>query len=101
MLAYDNLPSVPSWLSDALCRLATGGGFATRMLHTDKDEMIFEASRPIILNGIPLLTDRADLADRAVTIHLAAIPEELRQPEDEIGTLFESKRPAMPLRMSV
>jgi putative DNA primase/helicase len=95
MLAYDNLSSVPSWLSDALCRLATGGGFATRMLHTDKDEMIFEASRPIILNGIPLLTDRADLADRAVTIHLATIPEELRQPEDEIGILFESKRPAI------
>jgi putative DNA primase/helicase len=95
MLAYDNLSSVPNWLSDALCRLATGGGFATRMLHTDKDEMIFEASRPIILNGIPLLTDRADLADRAVTIHLATIPEELRQPEDEISALFESKRPTI------
>jgi putative DNA primase/helicase len=63
------------------------------MLHTDRDESIFEASRPIILNGIPSLTDRADLADRAVCIHLAAIPEDQRQPEDELAALFETKRP--------
>ena len=30
MIALDNLSFVPSWLSDALCRLATGGGFSTR-----------------------------------------------------------------------
>jgi hypothetical protein len=93
VLAFDNLSSVPVWLADALCRLATGGGFATRMLHTDREETIFEASRPIILNGIPSLTDRADLADRAVCIHLAAIPEESRQPEDELSAMFEAKRP--------
>jgi putative DNA primase/helicase len=93
ILAFDNLSSVPIWLADALCRLATGGGFATRMLHTDRDESIFEASRPIILNGIPSLTDRADLADRAVCIHLSAIPEDQRRPEDELAALFEAKRP--------
>ena len=32
LLAYDNLSSLPNWLSDSLCRLATGGGFATRAL---------------------------------------------------------------------
>jgi hypothetical protein len=95
MLAFDNLSSVPSWLSDALCRVATGGGFATRMLHTDRDESIFEAQRPCILNGIPLLTDRADLADRAVTVHLSAIPEHERRPEDELWSDFNAKRPAM------
>jgi len=93
ILAYDNLSSVPAWLSDALCRLATGGGFATRMLHTDRDEMIFEATRPIILNGISSLTDRADLADRAVTIHLQAIPEDERLSEDELWADFEKARP--------
>jgi putative DNA primase/helicase len=93
ILAYDNLSTVPAWLSDALCRLATGGGFATRMLHTDRDEMIFEATRPIILNGISSLTDRADLADRAVTIHLQPIPEEERLPEDELWADFEKARP--------
>lgn len=95
VLAFDNLSSVPVWLADALCRLATGGGFATRMLHTDRDESIFEASRPIILNGIPSLTDRADLADRALCIHLATIPDDQRRPEDELAALFEARRPTI------
>jgi putative DNA primase/helicase len=93
VLCFDNLSSVPAWLADALCRLATGSGFATRMLHTDRDEMIFDAARPIIINGIPTLTDRADLADRAVTIHLRAIAENERRPEDELLADFEKARP--------
>ena len=93
VLAFDNLSSVPAWLADALCRLATGSGFATRMLHTDRDEMIFEAARPVIINGITHLTDRADLADRSVTIHLAAIPDAERRPEDELLADFEAARP--------
>ena len=30
ILNFDNLSYLPQWLSDAMCRLATGGGFATR-----------------------------------------------------------------------
>jgi putative DNA primase/helicase len=93
ILAFDNLSSVPAWLADALCRLATGSGFATRALHTDRDEMIFDGARPIILNGIPNLTDRADLADRSATVHLRAIAENERQPEDELVAAFEEARP--------
>jgi hypothetical protein len=65
------------------------------MLHTDKDEIIFEGQRALILNGIPSLTDRTDLADRAVTIHLRAIPEERRRPEDEIAADFAKARPGI------
>ncbi|MBU6463232.1 MAG: hypothetical protein KGR71_11560 [Proteobacteria bacterium] len=95
ILGFDNLSSVPPWLADAMCRLSTGGGYATRTLHTDKDETIFEGQRPIMLNGIPLLTDRADLADRALTVHLRAIPESERRPEDEIRADFEQARPRL------
>ena len=93
VLAFDNLSSVPTWFADALCRLATGSGFATRMLHTDKDEMIFEAARPITINGITRLTDAADLADRTVTIHLRTIPDEERRPEEELWAEFEQAWP--------
>jgi hypothetical protein len=65
------------------------------MLHTDRDEIIFSAARPIVLNGIPSLTDRADLADRAVTIHLATLADDARDPEDELIAAFEAKRPAI------
>ena len=29
-IAFDNVSGLPAWLADGLCRLATGGGFATR-----------------------------------------------------------------------
>jgi hypothetical protein len=51
VLAFDNLSGIRDQLSDALCRLATGGGFATRQLYTDDEEIIFSAKRPIILIG--------------------------------------------------
>jgi hypothetical protein len=35
VLAFDNLSNLPGWLSDALCRLASGGSFALRQLYTD------------------------------------------------------------------
>jgi hypothetical protein len=39
LLAFDNLSGLPAWLSDALCRLASGGSFAVRQLYTDDDEV--------------------------------------------------------------
>jgi hypothetical protein len=65
VLAFDNLSHLPAWLSDALCRLATGGGFSTRELYTDSEEVLFDAVRTVILNGIEELAMRGDLLDRA------------------------------------
>jgi hypothetical protein len=66
VLAFDNLSGLPSWLSDALCRLATGSSFAVRQLYTDDEEVLFEAARPILLNGIEEVVSRPDLGDRAI-----------------------------------
>ena len=60
-------------MSDPLCRLATGGGFATRKLFSDSDEVIIDAVRPIILNGITNGIIRPDLAERAISLNLPAI----------------------------
>ena len=59
-LAYDNLSHVPPWLSDALCRLSTGGGFATRELYTDQDEVIFDSQRPVLLTSIEEVATRSE-----------------------------------------
>ena len=83
VIALDNLSRVDPILSDALCRLSTGGGFSTRQLHTNREEIVFEATRPIILNGIPMLAERPDLADRAIVIRLRGISEEERRSEQE------------------
>ncbi len=93
VLAFDNVSGLPSWISDTLCRLATGGGFSVRQLFTDQDEVLFEATRPVILNGIEDVVTRPDLADRAVLLTLEPIPEEKRRPEAEFWVAFDAERP--------
>ena len=88
VLVLDNLSDVPVWLSDALCRLTTGGGFSTRKLFSDRDEMVFQIKRPVILNGIPDLARRPDLADRCIMITLPAIPEDRRRTEADYWSVF-------------
>jgi hypothetical protein len=93
VLALDNLSYIEPQMSDALCRLATGGGFATRALYTDGDEAIFDSQRPIIVNGIEDLAGRADLLDRAVVLYLDGIEESRRLPESVFWARFELARP--------
>jgi hypothetical protein len=88
-----DLITISNALSDALCRLATGGGFGTRELHSDRDEVIFDARRPIVLNGIPDLAARPDLGDRAVAGTLQPIEPEARRPGSELWAAFEAARP--------
>jgi hypothetical protein len=95
ILAFDNLSALPAWLSDALCRLASGGSFAVRQLYTDDDEVLFEAARPILLNGIEDVIGRADLADRAIFLALAPIAERERRSESELWREFELVRPGI------
>jgi hypothetical protein len=96
LLAFDNLSGLPVWLSDALCRLASGGSFAVRQLYSDDEEVLFEAARPILLNGIEDVISGADLGDRAIFLTLAPIGEALRRPENECGREFEIARPRIP-----
>jgi len=93
VLSFDNLSSVPHWLSDALCRLATGGGLSKRKLFTDEDEVILQAARPTILTGIEDLASREDLADRSINLVLAPIPAENRRNERRLEPEFEAVRP--------
>ena len=95
VLAFDNLSALPPWLSDTLCRLASGGGFAVRQLYTDQDEVLFDAARPVILNGIEDVITRPDLADRALFLTLPSISEAQRRPEKELWREFELARPRL------
>lgn len=93
VLALDNLSAVPGWLSDALCRLSTGGGFSTRELYADRDETLFDMQRPAILTGIPELATRADLLDRALVLDVPGLPDHARRPESDFWADFAAVRP--------
>lgn len=93
VLAFDNVSHLSPWISDALCRIATGAGFATWQLYTDMDEVLLDASRPVILTGIVDVVTRADLADRALAIKLEPIEETKRRSERELMAAFSARTP--------
>lgn len=95
VMAFDNLSTIKPAMADALCRIATGGGFGTRKLHSDSDEVLFTATRPILLNGIPDLANRPDLADRAVIVTLPVITATNRQFEAEFWKAFDRAAPGI------
>jgi hypothetical protein len=93
IVGYDNVSRIPSWLSDALCRLATGGGFSTRKLYTDDEEQLFNAQRPSVLNGIEDFVNRPDLADRTIFLTLDPIPEDKRKADQALQDEFNRVQP--------
>ena len=64
IVTLDNLSRIQDWLSDGLCRLATGGGLSKRRLYTDADEHVLEAQRPVFITSIEEVATRGDLLDR-------------------------------------
>jgi hypothetical protein len=89
----ENLSSMPPWLADSLCRLATGGGLATRELYTNDDEVLFDAQRPIVLNGIEDVETRFDLLDRCVILALPPLDPKARREERPFWRAFEADHP--------
>ena len=93
VLAFDNLSTVLAWLSDALCRLSAGAGFAARKLYTDDEENVISAKRPVLLNSIDAVMTRGDLVDRALVLTLEAIPDTHRKPRSDLWADFERACP--------
>lgn len=95
VLAFDNLSGLKPELSDALCRMSTGGGNGFRELYSNAEEMVFDVRKPVVINGIDDLATRGDLLDRSIVLHLPPIPENRRRTEAEFWSRFESIRPVV------
>ena len=94
VVALDNLSSMPTWLSDAMCRLATGGGHSERALYTDDGEKLFFAVRPQMVNGIEDVAIRSDFLDRSLMIHTPVMRGATKE-EDELDRAFAEVYPAI------
>lgn len=86
VLALDNLSGIDHVLSDALCRLSTGGALSGRRLYTNDEEVLIEVQRPVILNGIDDLATRPDLAERC--LHVQLPPIRTRAAESDLKQAF-------------
>jgi hypothetical protein len=92
MLVFDNVSRIPPSISDALCQISSGSGFATRRLHSNSAEYLVGGSRPVILTGLENSITRSDLADRAVVLRLMPIERQRRCSDEELWNEFECER---------
>jgi hypothetical protein len=90
VVSFENISRLTPQQQDALCTLATGGGFASRTLHTNAEETIIEVKRPVIINSIPVVVTAQDLTDRVINIELKQI--DYRE-ESEINAAWEEAKP--------
>jgi hypothetical protein len=93
ILVYDNLSSIPLDISDAFCRMATGGGFATRELYENLEEVVIDQQQPLIINGVADIVKKGDLASRIVTVTLPTITTDNRIDESEWEKRFTDAQP--------
>ncbi|MFI5301334.1 MAG: hypothetical protein ACHREM_24885, partial [Polyangiales bacterium] len=93
VMAFDNLSGVSPAVSDALCRIATGGGLSNRQLFTDSEEIILDFCRPTIVNGIDDIATRPDLAERSLAIDLPRVPKARRLDEATFWKRFNEVAP--------
>ncbi len=95
LLVVDNLTKLSDELSDAFCRLATGGGHAKRKNYTDDEQKFFFAKRPLLINGIVAPASRPDLLDRSILLTLPPIPDDKRRTEEEVMAMFAELAPGI------
>lgn len=93
MVSLENLSYLNPQYQDALCVLATGGGYTTRTLYTNLEETIIELRKPIVLNGISVIVTAQDLLDRCLHIDLPTIQS--RELAGDIEARFEAAQPKL------
>ena len=93
ILTFDNLSGLPTWISDALCKVATGGGFSCRELYSNDGEFIFDGRRPIVMNGIQDFATRGTWRTGASFSALIRSPNKSGRPRRKLTQLLILRRP--------
>jgi hypothetical protein len=92
---FDNFSKTNEEMSDAMCRLSTGGGLVARKKYSDHELVSVKIKRATIVNGIGDLDSRPDLADRTFTIDLPTIDDDKRRSERDLFGEYNEIKPKL------
>ncbi len=95
VVAADNVSHISTEMSDALCVLCTGGGYARRTLYTTDDETVLRARRPIIITGVTPVITASDLLDRTIAITLGVRADLARASEADLVRAWMQRLPSV------
>ena len=93
IVSFENVSHLTPQTQDAMCVLATGGGYAKRKLYSDNEESVINVTRPVVLNGISACITAHDLIDRSICIEPQRI--QIRREDGDIQREFEAAYPAL------
>ena len=93
VLALDNLSRISGDMSDALCRTATGDGYQTRSLYTNRDLAVFTSSKPVVVTSICDVMQSPDLLDRTLVTQVQK--PERRRKKEELDAAFRALHPRL------
>ncbi|UJX39305.1 hypothetical protein K9F62_11240 [Desulfovibrio sp. JY] len=91
---FDNLTNLSKDVENILCMAATGGGISKRKLYSDKDSVILQFKRSVILTSLDVPTKASDLLDRAIAIELDRVQGK-RLLDDELEREYAAKLPGI------
>ncbi|MDQ0648602.1 hypothetical protein QFZ53_002798 [Microbacterium natoriense] len=94
-VVFDNLSSIPRWLSDGLCRGVTGESDVDRSLFTDDEARLIQVQAVIGFTGIDVGALAGDLAERTLWGELEVIPPSKRRSERELNAAWTEAYPSM------
>lgn len=92
-VAFDNLGGIKRELSDTLCQAVTGSSAVERKYYTNNETVVNSLKAILVLNGISLLSNREDLLDRTLLIHLERVESDLRKTDKELKKAFDKQKP--------
>ena len=92
---FDNVTSLPGWISDLLCRAVTGGALSKRELYSDSDDVLLAFRCAPMMTGINIPVRAPDLLDRIWMIGLERLSPEQRKQEGGLWSDFDRARPLL------
>ncbi len=92
-VCFDNMATISKDSSDVLCGDVTGSGIVKRALYTNSDLAVLRLHNTIMLNGVDIVPQESDLADRMLVIPMKRVEQKVRATDKDLSENFKKDLP--------